>query len=66
MRILFEAALFASVMSFIFTGNVFGDWPEDDEEETEIARDNSWVLGTPDNIPKTEVIIPSDCGCPND
>ncbi len=64
MRTLIEAALFASLVSFIFTGNVFGEWPEEDEDETEISYSDSWKLGTPDNIPQTEVIIPNECECP--
>lgn len=64
MGTMIEGLMFACLVSLIFTGNVFGDWPDDDEDETDIAYSDSWTLGTPDNIPKTEVIIlKKECEC---
>jgi hypothetical protein len=64
-RIIIETLILICGMSLIVSGNVFGEWSEYGEDETEINYSDSWNLGTPDNIPKTEVIIMgNDCGCP--
>jgi len=58
MRFLFVATILISLTVYAY------DPDFEDEEETEVARDNSWVLGRPDNIPETEVIILKDkCEC---
>lgn len=57
---------FLIVVTILISLTVYAYDPDYDEPDSEIAYNDSWKLGTPDNIPETEVIIMDDsgCGCP--
>lgn len=56
---------FLIVSTILISLTVYAYDPDYDDSDSEISYSDSWHLGTPDNLPKTEVIIMGeDCGCP--
>jgi hypothetical protein len=54
----FVCIFYICTIAIALTANAYEDYDPRGND------DDHWELGTPDNIPETEVIIMGDCGCP--